>query len=169
MTVPFKLNNVDFPPLSFSTLSKPASSVPASLSFATACSSSSYVSALSHKSLSDPTNVCDNNVSSSHVYPSKPIRLSKPVGLSNVSPSKPIISNNFYLSKTVCPRNIGFYRSTRSSDVCQSRSNVIPSKPARPSNACLTKTARPSKSYSSKPVCPSNICQINLSRYVILV
>ena len=113
MTVPFKLNNVDFPPLSFYTLSKPASSVPASLSFATACSSSCYVSALSHKSLSDPTNVCDNNVSSSHVYPSKPIRLSKPVGLNNVSPSKPIISNNFYLRKTVCPKNIGFYRSIR--------------------------------------------------------
>ena len=101
MTVPFKLNNVDFLPLSFSTLSKPASSVPASLSFATACRSSSYVSALSHKSLSDPTNVCDDTVSSSHVYPSKPIRLSKPVGLSNVSPSKPIISNNFCLRKFV--------------------------------------------------------------------
>ena len=158
MTVPFKLNNVDFLPLSFSTLSKPASSVPASLSFATACRSSSYVSALSHKSLSDSTNVCDDTVSSSHVYPSKPIRLSKPVGLSNVSPSKPIISNNFCLRKTVCPRSISFCRSIRSSDVCQSRSNVIPSKPARPSNACLTKTARPSKFYSSKPVCPSNIC-----------
>ena len=73
MTVPFKLNNVDFLPLSFSTLSKPASSVPASLSFATTCRSSSYVSALSHKSLSDPTNVCDDTVFSSHVYPSKPI------------------------------------------------------------------------------------------------
>ena len=37
MAVSFKLNNSDFPPLS-STVSKPVSSVPASLSFATACS-----------------------------------------------------------------------------------------------------------------------------------
>ena len=35
MAVSFKLNNFDFPPLSFSTVSKPVSSVPASLSFAT--------------------------------------------------------------------------------------------------------------------------------------
>ena len=57
MAVSFKLNNFDFPPLSFSTVSKLVSSVASSLSFATACSFSSDVSALSHKSLSDPANV----------------------------------------------------------------------------------------------------------------
>ena len=62
MAASFKLNNFDFPPLSFSTTSKPVSPVPASLSFATACSFSSDVSALSHKSLSDPANVCDGTV-----------------------------------------------------------------------------------------------------------
>ena len=46
MAVFFKLNSFDFPPLSFSTISKPVYSVPASLSFATACSFSSGVSAL---------------------------------------------------------------------------------------------------------------------------
>ena len=55
MAVSFKLNNSDFPHLSYSTVSKPVSSVPASLSFATACRISKYASALSHKSLSDPT------------------------------------------------------------------------------------------------------------------
>ena len=40
--------------------------------------------------------------------------------LSNVRPSKPTISSNFYLSKPVSPRNISFSRSIRSSDVCQS-------------------------------------------------
>ena len=54
MAVSFKLNNFNFPPLSFSTVSKPVSSVPALLSFAVAYSVSSDVSALSHKSLSDP-------------------------------------------------------------------------------------------------------------------
>ena len=77
MAVSFKLNNFDFLPLSFSTVSNPVSSVPASLSFATACSSFSNVSALSHKSLSDPANDCDGIVCSSNVYPSKPIRPSK--------------------------------------------------------------------------------------------
>ena len=52
MAVSFKLNNSDFPPLSFSTVSKPVSFVPVSLSFATACRSSRYASVLSHKSLS---------------------------------------------------------------------------------------------------------------------
>ena len=102
----FKLNNFDFPPLSFSAVSKPASFVPASLSFDTACRASSYISAFSSKSLSDPTNVCDGAVCSSNVYASKPIRLSKPVCLSNVHPSKSIFSSNFYVSKPVCPRNI---------------------------------------------------------------
>ena len=69
MTVSFKLNNFDFPSLYFSTVSKP---VPASLLFATACRSSSCVSALSNESLSHPTNVCDGTVCSSNVYPSKP-------------------------------------------------------------------------------------------------
>ena len=64
MAVSFKLNNSDFPPLSFSTVSKPVSFVPVSLSFATACRSSRCASALSHKSLSDPTNVCDVTISS---------------------------------------------------------------------------------------------------------
>ena len=54
MAVSFKLNNFNFPPLSFSTVSKHVSSVPALLSFAVAYSVSSDVSALSHKSLSDP-------------------------------------------------------------------------------------------------------------------
>ena len=67
MAVSFELNNFDFPPLSFSPVSKPVPSVPASLSFATACRSSSCVSAFSHKSLSDPTNVCDGTVCSSNV------------------------------------------------------------------------------------------------------
>ena len=103
MAVSFKLNNSDFPPLSFSTVSKPVSFVPVSLSFATACRSSRCASALSHKSLSDPTNACDVTVCSSSVYPSKPIHPSKPVCLrpvclSNVRPSKPTISSNFYLS-----------------------------------------------------------------------
>ena len=176
----FKLNNFDFSLLPFSTVSKPVSSVPAPLSFAIAWRSSSYVSALSHKSLSDPTNVCDGTNCSSNVYPSKPFRPSKPVFLSNVRPSKPIISSNFYLSKPVCPRNIISSRCIYSSAVCQNPTNVIaskpicpigvcPSKPVRPSNvipsipvrqsnSCLSKTARPSKVHSSKPVCPSDIC-----------
>ena len=109
MAVSFKLNNFDFPPLFFFTVSKPVSSVPASL-FATACSSSSDVSTLSHKSLFDPANVCDGSVCSSNVYPSKPICPSKP--------NKPIISKNFYLSKPVCQRNINSSRSIRSSHIC---------------------------------------------------
>ena len=100
----FKLNNFDF--YLFSTVCKLVSSFPASLLFATACRSSSYVSALSHKSLSDPTNACDAAVGSSDVYLSKPICPSKPVCLSNVHLSKPIISSNFYLSKPVSPRSI---------------------------------------------------------------
>ena len=79
MTASFKLNNSDFPSLSFSTVSKPVSFVPVLLSFATACRSSRYASALSHKSLSDPTNTCDRIACSSSVYPSKTIRPSKPV------------------------------------------------------------------------------------------
>ena len=106
MAVSFKLNNFDFPPLSFSTVSKPVSFVPDSLSFATACSSCSDVSALSHKSLSDPANVCDGTVCSSDVYHSNPICPSKTVCLNSVHPSKPIISKNYFLSKPVCPRNI---------------------------------------------------------------
>ena len=78
--------------------------------------------------------------------------------LGNVSPSKPIISSNFYLSKPVCPRNINSSRYIRSSDACQSQSNVIPSKPVRSSKACLSKTVRPRKFYSSKPLSPSDIC-----------
>ena len=102
MDVSFKLNNFDFPLLSFPTVSKPASSVPATLSFATACSSPSYVSALSRKSFSDPTNICDGAVCSSNVYPRKPIHPSKPVCLSNVkqsnvSPSKPVRPSNICL------------------------------------------------------------------------
>ena len=180
MAASFKLNNSDFPRLSFSTVPKPVSFVPVSLSFATACRSSRHASALSHKSLSDPTNVCDGTVCSSSAYPGKPIRPSKSVCLSNVRPSKPTISSNFYLSKPVCPRNISFSRPIRSSDICQSRSNVIPSKPirscdvcpsetvrpidvcpskpVRPGNAYLGKTAPPSKFYFSKPLSPSNIC-----------
>ena len=57
MAVSFKSNNFDFPPVSFFTVSRPVSSVPASLSFATTCRSSSYVSARPHKSLSGLTNV----------------------------------------------------------------------------------------------------------------
>ena len=57
MAVPFKSNNFEFSPLSFFTASRPVSSVPASLSFATTCRSSSYVSARPHKSLSGPTNI----------------------------------------------------------------------------------------------------------------
>ena len=115
MSVSFKLNNFDFPPLAFS----PVSSVPAaSLSFATVCSSSSDVSAFSHKSLSNPANVCDGSICSSNVYPSKPIRPSKPVCLNSVCL---FISKNFYLSKPVCPRNINPSRSIHSSNVCQSK------------------------------------------------
>ena len=113
MAVSFKLNNSDSPPLSFSTVSKPVSYVPASLSFATACRSFRYASALSHKSLSDPANVCDGTVCSSSVYPSKPIRPSEPVCLCNARQSKPTISSNFYLSKPACPRNISFSISIR--------------------------------------------------------
>ena len=158
MAVSFKSNNSDFPPLSFSTVSKPVSFVPVSLSFATACRSSRYASPLSHKPLSDPTNVCDGTVCSSSVYPSKPIRPSKPVCLSNVRPSKPTISSNFHLSKPVCPRNISFSRSIRSSDVCQSRSNVIPSQPVRSIDVCPSKPVRPSDVCPSKPVRPSDVC-----------
>ena len=57
MAVSFKSNNFDFPPVSFFTVFRPVSSVPASLSFATTCRSSSYVSARPHKSLSGLTNV----------------------------------------------------------------------------------------------------------------
>ena len=57
MAVSFKSNNFDFPPVSFFTLSRPVSSVPASLSFATTCRSSSYVSGRPHKSLFGLTNV----------------------------------------------------------------------------------------------------------------
>ena len=115
MTVSFKLNNFDFSPLFFPTASKPVSSDPASLSFATAFRSSNYVSA---QFLSDPIKVCDDTVCSSDVYLSKPLRPSKPVCLSNIRPSKPITSSNLYLSKPICPRNISFSRSIRSSDVC---------------------------------------------------
>ena len=159
MAVFFKLNSFDFPPLSFSTISKPVYSVPASLSFATACSFSSGVSALSHKSLSDPANVCDCSVCSSNVYPSKPIRPSKPVCLNSVRPSKPIISKNFYLSKPVCPRNINSSRSIRSSNVYQSRSNVTRSKPVRPNKPVRKPVCKPvcqSNVTPSKPVRPSN-------------
>ena len=117
MAVSFKLNNFDFPPLSSSAVSKPVSFVTASLSFATAYSFSSDVSALSDKSLSDVANVCDGTVCSSNVYPSKPIRPSKPVCLNSVCRSKPIISKNFYLSKPVCPRNINSSRRILSSNV----------------------------------------------------
>ena len=120
MAVSFKLNNIDFPPLSFSTVFKPASSVPASISLATACRSPSYVSALCHKPVSDPTNVCNGTVCSTNIYFSKPICPSKLVCLSNARPSKSIISSNFYLSKPVCSRNIVSSRSIRASDVCQS-------------------------------------------------
>ena len=92
MAVHFKLNNFHFPALSFSSVSKTVYSVPASLSFVTAWSSSSYVSALSHKSLSDPASICDGTVCSSNVCPSKPIRPSKPVCLSSVRASKAVIS-----------------------------------------------------------------------------
>ena len=171
MTVSFKLNNLDFPPLPFSIVSKPVSSVPASLSFATACSSFSYVSALSHKSLSDLANVCDGTVCSSNVYPSKPIGPSKPVCFNSFRPSKPIISKNFYLGKLVCPRNISSSRSIRLSNASPSKpvhepickpvfpTDVIPSQPFCPSNASLSKITHPSNVYFSKPVCPSNDCQ----------
>ena len=99
MAVSFKSNNFDFPPFSFSTVSRPVSSVPASLSFTSACSSSSDVIALSHKSLSDPANVGDRTVCSSNVYLSKPIRPSKPVCLNSVRPCNPVISKNVYLIK----------------------------------------------------------------------
>ena len=160
MAVSFKLNNFDFPPLSFSTVSKPVSSVPDSLSFATACSSSSNVSALSHKSLSDPANVCDATVCSSDVYHSNPICPSKTVCLNSVRPSKPIISKNYFLSKPVCPRNINASGSIRSSNVCQLRSDVSPSKPVRPSKpVCkpVCKPLCPRNVTPSKPVPPSNI------------
>ena len=147
--VSFKLNNFDFPLLSFSAVSKPVYSVAASLSFATACSFSSDVSALSHKSLSDPVNICDGSVCSSNVCPIKPICPTKPACLNSVCPSKPIISKNFCLSKPVCPRNINSSRSFCSSNVCQIQSNVRPSKPV-----CLSK---PVWKYVCKPVCPSNV------------
>ena len=118
MAVSFKLSSFDFPSLSFSTITKPVYSVLASLSFATACSFSSDVSALFHKSLSDPANVCDGSVCSSNVYPSKPICLSKPVCLNSVCP---IISKNVDLSKPVPPRNINLSRSIHSNNVCQSK------------------------------------------------
>ena len=160
MALYFKLNNFDLPPLSFSTVSKPVSSVPALLSFATACSSSSYISALSHKSLSDPANLFDGTVCSSNFFPSKPIRPSKPVCFSSVRPSKPIISKNFYLSKSVSPRNISSSGSIHSSNICQSWSNVSPGKsvhkpyckPVCPSNVIRSYV------YSIKPVCLSNDC-----------
>ena len=174
------MNNFDFSPLSFSTVSKSAFFVPASLSFPSACSFSSDVNALSHISLSDPAKVCDGSIWSSNVYPSESICPSKPVCLNSVRPSKPIILTKkkfiFHLSKPVCPRNINSSRSIRSSNFFQSRSNVSPSKPVRkpvwkpvcpsnatpskpvcPSNDSLSKTACPSKVYSSKPVCPCNI------------
>ena len=95
----FTLNNFDFSPLSFSTVSKSASFVPASLSFPSASSFSSDVNALSHKALSDPAKVCDGSIWSSNIYPSKPICLSKPMCLNSVRPSKPSISKkSFYLS-----------------------------------------------------------------------
>ena len=143
------------------------SSAPAPLSFAIACRSSSYVSALSHISLSDPTDVCDGTVYSNNVYPSsKPIRPSKPMCLSNVRPSKPIISSNFYLSKPVRPKNISSSRCIRSSDVCQSRSNITASKPVRPIYVCLSKPVRPSNITPSKPVCPSNAC-LMLVKFIV--
>ena len=95
MAVSFKLNTFDFPPFWFFTVSTSLSSVRASLSFATACRSSSYVSAFSHNSLSDSTNVCDGTVCSSNVYPSKSISASKHLCLNNVRPSKPVISSKF--------------------------------------------------------------------------
>ena len=156
MAVSFKLNSSGFHSLSFSTVYKPVSFVPVSLSFATACRSSRYASALSHKSPSDPTNVCHGTVCSSSVYPSTPIRHSKPVCFSNVRPSKPTIFSSFYLRKPVCPRNISFSRSIRSNDVCQSRSNVIPSKPVRSSDVCPSETVHPSNVCPSKPVRVSN-------------
>ena len=119
VTVSFKLNNFDFPLYLF-LLCLNLFPLPISLSIATACRSSSYVSTLSHKSLFDPTNVCDGAVCSSNVYPCKPVHPSKPVCLSNVRPGKPIISSNFYVSKPVCPRNICSGRSARSSDAGQS-------------------------------------------------
>ena len=57
MAVSLKLKNFDFLPLSFSTVSKLVSSIHTSLSFATACISSSDISVVSRKSLSDPANV----------------------------------------------------------------------------------------------------------------
>ena len=140
MAVSFKLNNFDFPIYLFYCIY--TCSVPTSLSFAIACRSCSYVSVLSHKSLSDPTNFCDGTVCSSNVYRSKPIRPSKPVCLSNVRPCKPGISSNFCLSKPVYSRNISSSRSIPSSDVCQSRINVIPSKPVRPTDVYPSKTVR---------------------------
>ena len=104
-------------PLSFSTVSKSVSSVRASLSFSAAFRSSSYISAFSHKSLSDTTNVCDDAVCSSNVYPSQSISPSKHLCLNNVRPNKPVISSNFYVSKPVCSRNIGSSRSISSSDI----------------------------------------------------
>ena len=158
MAVSFKSNNFDFPPFSFSTVSKPVSSVPAS-SFTSACSSSSDVIALSHKSLSDPANVGDRTVCSSNVYLSKPIRPSKPVCLNSVRPSNPVISKNFYLIKPVCPRNINSSRSICSSHVCQSRSNLGPSKRVRlgePVRKPVCKAVFPSNVTLRKPVRPSN-------------
>ena len=157
MAVSFEFNNFDFPPLYFYTASKLVSSVPASVTSTTACRSSSWVSALFHKPLSDPTNTCDDTVCSSNAFPSKPICPSKYVCLSNVRPSKPINSSNFYLSKPVCPRNINSSRSIHSSDVSQSQSNVIPSKPVRPSNVYPRKPVGPSNVILSKPIGPSNV------------
>ena len=128
MAVPFKLNNTDFLSLSFSTVSKSIAFVFATLSFAAACKSSSYVCAFSLKSLSEPTNVYDETDWSSIVYLNKLVRLSKPVCLSNVHSSKPNISSKFYPSKPDCPRNITSSRSICSSDVFQS--NNCPIKPA---------------------------------------
>ena len=156
MVVSFRLNSCDFPPLSLSTVSKPVSSVPASLSVATACRSSSDISPSSHKSLSDATKVCHGTVCSSNVYSSKPIHPSKPVCLSNTRTSKPISSSNFHLSKRACPRNISFSRSIRSSDVCQNQNNDNPSKPVCPSDVCTRKLVHPSNDIPSKPVRPNN-------------
>ena len=78
--------------------------------------------------------------------------------LSNVRPSKTIISSNFYLSKPVFPRNIISSRCIYSSAVCQNPTNLIASKSVCPIGVCPSKPVRPSKVYSSKPVCPSDIC-----------
>ena len=165
MAVFFRLDNFDFSPLCFSTVFKSVFSVSASLSFATARRSSSYVSTLSLNSRSDPQQHYDATVFSSNFYPRKPNRFSRPVYLGNIRPGKLIILNNFYPSKGIFPRNNRSSKSVCSSDVCQSRSdvspskliclsgvcpgkptctsNVIPIKLVGPSNPCLSKTARP--------------------------